>query len=156
MKAAMKRLSEQLWYTHKSQRAEIIALQVVSRERQSTDAELEPSVADRSESAFSNLQQLGVSLQEGQPSAWLFQSLSKANNLELLHMDLVSLQPLPLLNSLKHLLLNIKTVENLGKGFCNAIGEFTCLQTLGMGRELSSTAGSDLSIIRRAMCSCLL
>ncbi len=92
-------------------------------------------MADRSESAFSNLQQLRVSLLEGQPSTWLFQALSKAINLQLLHMDLVSLQPLPLLSSLKHLLLYIRTEDNLGEGFCNAIGDLACLETLCMGRE---------------------
>ena len=52
-------------------------------------------------------------------------------------MDLVSLQPLPLLSSLKHLLLYIRTEENLGESFCNDIGDLACLETLGMGREFS-------------------
>ena len=92
-------------------------------------------MAVRLEAAFSNLLHLGVSLLEGQPSTWLFQALSRAINLQLLHMDLVSLQPLPLLSRVKHLLWYIKTEVMID--FCDAIGESACLETLGMGRECS-------------------
>lgn len=83
--------------------------------------------------SFSNLAQIGISIDDVQPAAWLTSLLTRAVKLEVLLLDVLNVQPLPPLGRLKHLLLYINRHQKLSESLCTSLAGLPCLQTLCIG-----------------------